>query len=183
LIVSRGGQTSATVPDFRNMDVDEARDAAARAGLKLGQIVWTPLGAKGPPHGVVARQEPGPGARINSFEPIALQVSAGPHESGYLVRQAHLLVSVPVPDSATIAKQMKVRIAVTDATGRYDLYDAYAEPGQKLDFTVTSLGTSVVDMYVDNGTGEVLVGETRLGNEPPNAYGNGEPPPRVHATP
>jgi hypothetical protein len=38
-------------------------------------------------------------------------------------------------------------------------------------------------MYVDNGTGEVLVGETRLGNEPPNAYGKGEPPPHVRATP
>ena len=57
---------------------------------------------------------------------------------------------------------------MTDATGKYDLYHAFAEPGQKLDFTVTAIGTSLVDMYVN----DVLVGETRLGTEPPVVYGN-----------
>ncbi len=187
LIVSEGGATALLVPDFRNMNIDIARAQAAREGLKIGQLVWTPLGSKGPAHGIIARQQPAPGTRVNSFEPVSLQVSAGPHESGYLLRQAHLLVSVPVPDDPT-SKEMKVRIVVTDATGRYDLFNAYAQPGQKLDFTVTSLGTSVVDMYVDSGSGETLVGETRLGNEPPNAYapgppGSKAPVPNARATP
>ncbi len=46
---------------------------------------------------------------------------------------------------------------MTDATGQYDLYHAFAQPGQKLDFTVTALGTSVLDMYVN----DTLVGEER----------------------
>ena len=30
------------------------------------------------------------------------------------------------------------------------MYDAYAQPGQKLDFNVSALGTSVVDFFVNN---------------------------------
>ncbi len=77
-----------------------------------------------------------------------------------------MLVSVPESDDAGPAAQLDVRLALTDATGQYDLYHAFAQPGQKLDFTVTAIGTSVLDMYVNN----TLVGETRLGTEPPNVY-------------
>jgi beta-lactam-binding protein with PASTA domain len=191
LTVSKGGTTSVRVPNFTGMSIDDARAAASKAGIQLGQIVWTPLGDS-PPHGVVARQFPSAGEKINSYSPVSLQVSAGPNESGYILRQVHLLVSVPViesqdadsagssasnsSDSSTSAAdaQLKVRLAVTDATGQYDLYNAYAQPGQKLDFTVSALGTSVVDMYVN----DVLVGETRLGDEPPKVYGpKGSPEP------
>ena len=61
---------------------------------------------------------------------------------------------------------------VHDATGEYDAYRAYGQPGQKIDFTVTAIGTSVVDLYVNNA----LVGETRLGNEPPKIYGTKRKP-------
>ena len=61
---------------------------------------------------------------------------------------------------------IKVVLRVRDATGQYDAYRAYAQPGQKIDFTVTALGTSVVDFFAD----DVLVGETRLGNEPAAIY-------------
>jgi hypothetical protein len=64
-------------------------------------------------------------------------------------------------------------MAVTDDTGKYNLFDGYAQPGQKLDFNITTIGASVVDFYVNN----VLVGETRLGHEEPkNAYGSGASP-------
>jgi hypothetical protein len=155
------------VPNFIGLTIDQARALAADAGIKLGQIVWTPLGRSGPPHGMVARQAPAPKSRIASYDPVALQVSAGPNESGYVLRQVHVLVSVPQSPDAAAGTQLDVRLAVTDATGRYDLYHAFAEPGQKLDFTVTALGTSVLDMYV-NGT---LAGETRLGTEPAHVYG------------
>jgi hypothetical protein len=62
---------------------------------------------------------------------------------------------------------------LTDATGQYDFYHAFAQPGQKLDFNVTAVGTSLLDMYV-NGT---LVGETRLGTEPPIVYPSSSPAP------
>ncbi|HTU81514.1 MAG TPA: PASTA domain-containing protein [Candidatus Acidoferrales bacterium] len=166
LVVSKGGLTSIKVPDFVGMSIDQARDLADKLGIKLGQTVWTPLGRKGPPHGMVARQVPPPNTKIASFDPVSLQVSAGPNESGYVLRQVHVLVSVPVPQDYEAGQQLDVRLVVTDATGRYDLYHAFAEPGQKLDFTVTALGTSVVGMYV-NG---VLAGETRLGTEPPAVY-------------
>ncbi len=169
LVVSRGGSATLRVPNFLGMTIDDARSLASRSGIKLGQIVWTPLGTFGPAHGVVARQKPDPGSQIAPFDLVSLQVSAGPMESGYLIRQVHVLASVPVPDQIHPGQQIHVRLVVRDATGSYDLYDAYAQPGQKLDFTVTALGTSLVDMYADN----VLVGETRFGVEPERIYGAG----------
>lgn len=166
LTVSRGGAPTVVVPNFSGMSVDDARAAALKAGVQLGQLVWTPLGSSGPAHGQITRQTPAAGAKIGSYEPVSLQISAGPNESGYIIRQAHVLVSVPAPDGATAATQLKVRLSVTDATGHYDLYNAYAQAGQKLDFTVTAVGTSVLDMYVN----DVLVGESRLGDEPPVVY-------------
>jgi serine/threonine-protein kinase len=167
LVVSQGGRSNVRVPDFVGLTIDQARTVAADIGIQLGQVVWTPLGGSGPAHGVVARQRPEPDAKIASFEPVSLQVSAGPNESGYIIHQARVLVSVPETDTAVTDSQLDVRLALTDATGQYDLYHAFAEPGQKLDFTITAIGTSVLDMYVNN----TLVGETRLGTEPPSVYG------------
>jgi beta-lactam-binding protein with PASTA domain len=167
LVVSQGGRANVRVPDLVGLTIDQARTVAADVGIQLGQIVWTPLGGSGPAHGVVARQRPAPDAKIASFEPVSLQVSAGPNESGYIIHQARVLVSVPETDNAATDAQLDVRLALTDATGQYDLYHAFAEPGQKLDFTVTAVGTSVLDMYVNS----TLVGETRLGTEPQGVYG------------
>jgi beta-lactam-binding protein with PASTA domain len=167
LVVSRGARMTIPVPDFVGLSLDQARALAVKSGLKLGQIVWTPLGKDGPSHGIVARQMPPPNARIASFDPVDLQVSAGPNESGYIVRQVHVLVSVPSPESIQNGQQLDVRLSLTDATGRYDVYHAYAEPGQKLDLTVTAVGTALLDMYVN----DALTGEIRLGTEPPRIYG------------
>jgi len=174
LVVSRGGKANVVVPDFVGLTIDQARSLASSSGIKIGQIVWTPLGKSGPPHGMVARQRPPPKARIASYDPVALQVSAGPNESGYIVRQVRVLVSVPEPDNVQNGQQLDVRLSLTDATGQYDVYRAFAEPGQKLDFTITAVGTSLLDMYVNNQ----LAGETRLGVEPPKIYGTkGSPAP------
>src|SRR5579862_7108839 len=48
LVVSQGGQQVIKVPDFVGMQIDDARALAEKSGIKLGQIVWTPLGY-GPP--------------------------------------------------------------------------------------------------------------------------------------
>jgi beta-lactam-binding protein with PASTA domain len=173
LLVSRGSRLDVIVPHFVGLSIDQARDLAAKSGLKLGQIVWTPLGKNGPRHGIVARQMPPPNSRIASFDPVSLQVSAGPNESGYILRQVHVLVSVPEPDNIQNGEQLDVRLSLTDATGRYDLYHGFAEPGQKLDFTVTAIGTALLDMWVNN----TLVGETRLGTEPPRVYNSASPSP------
>jgi beta-lactam-binding protein with PASTA domain len=179
LVVSRGGRANIVVPSFVGLTINQARELASSAGIKLGQIVWTPLGKKGPPHGMVARQMPPPNAKIASFDPVALQVSAGPNESGYILRQVHVLVSVPEPENVENGAQLDLRLSLTDATGRYDLYHAFAEPGQKLDFTVTAVGTSLLDMYVN----DTLVGETRLGTEPPKVYNVKPSPSPTSASP
>lgn len=166
LTVSKGGVAEIKLPNFVGMKIDDARAVAQKLGIKLGQLVWTPLGPHGPAHGVIERQSIPPGTKLASYDPVSLQVSAGPNESGYLLRQVHLLVSVPVPEGITPGQSVKVKLRLRDATGQYDLYQAYAQPGQKLDFTVAALGTSVVDFYVN----DVLVGETRLGNEPAAVY-------------
>ncbi|MHB8147580.1 MAG: PASTA domain-containing protein [Vulcanimicrobiaceae bacterium] len=166
LVVSKGGASSLPVPDFIGMPIDGARALAKKDGLQLGQLVWTPLGVHGPPHGTVARQTPAAGSKIAPFQPVSLQVSAGPNESGYIIRQVHVLASIPVPENLVAGESVKVRLMVRDATGSYDAYRAYAQPGQKLDFTVTAVGTSVVDLFVN----DVLVGESRLGTEPAVIY-------------
>ena len=166
LVVSQGGAPSVKVPKFVGLTIDQARDLASKSAIKLGQVVWTPLGRNAPPHGMVARQVPPPGAKIASYDPVSLQVSAGPYQSGYIVRQAHVLVSVPSPEDLDGSAQLDVRLTLTDALGKYDLYHAFASPGQKLDFTVNAVGTAVLDMYVN----DQLAGETRLGTEPPRVY-------------
>ena len=166
LVMSKGGQPVLKVPNFVGLTVDRARALAEQTGIHLGQLVWTPLGSSGPAHGVVARQIPPPNAKIAAFQPVSLQVSAGRFESGRIIRQVHVLVSIPIPDNYQSGQQLDVRLTVYDATGKYDLYHAFAEPGQKLDFTVTAIGTSVVGLYVN----DELVGETRLGAEPAVIY-------------
>jgi hypothetical protein len=53
---------------------------------------------------------------------------------------------------------------VRDETGTWTAYDGFAQSGQKLDFTVTVVGTSELDTYVNNE----LLNQTKLGSEPPN---------------
>lgn len=173
LVVSHGGAATAKVPNFVGMKIDDARTLAARSNVTLGQIVWTPLGKSGPKHGIVAKQTTPAGTRIAAYEPVSLDVSAGPNESGYLIRQVHVLASVPLFDNVRPGDSVKVVLRVRDATGQYDAYTAYAQPGQKLNFVVTAVGTSVVDFYVD----DKLVGESRLGNEPVKIYDEGQPSP------
>ena len=55
-----------------------------------------------------------------------------------------------------------VRIAVHDETGTWNVYNAFAEPHQRLDFNLTVVGTSELDTYVNNE----LLGSTQLGAEP-----------------
>jgi beta-lactam-binding protein with PASTA domain len=166
LVVSKGGTLIVKVPTFTGMQIDQARDLADKLGIKIGQIVWTPLGKKGPKHGVVALQSIPPQTKISQYQPVSLQVSAGPNESGYIIRQVHVLASIPESGDAEADQVVQVTLRVTDATGQYDAYRAYAQPGQKLDFTVTAVGTSLVQLFVDNQ----MVGETRLGDEPPRIY-------------
>ncbi|MDQ6931504.1 MAG: PASTA domain-containing protein [Candidatus Eremiobacteraeota bacterium] len=177
LTISKGGASQVRVPNFEHETIDEARGDADRAHVKLGQIVWMPLGPKGPPHGEVVHQTPAAGSKIDSFEPVSLEVSAGPHESGYILRQVHLIASVPADQMNN--KPERVSLIVTDMTGKYKLYDAYALAGQKLDFIVPALGTSVVDFFVNN----TLVAESRLGREPPAVYDEPRKPGQTPASP
>ncbi len=173
LLVSRGGAVISKVPNFVGMKIDDARVLADRDNVKIGQIVWTPLGKSGPKHGIVARQTIPANSKIPAYQPVSLDVSAGPNESGYIIRQVRVLASVPVYDNTKPGDSVKVVLRVRDATGQYDAYRAYAQPGQKIDFVVTAVGTSVVDFYAN----DALVGESRLGAEPAKIYDEGQPSP------
>ena len=168
LLVSKGGVTSVKVPAFTGLDVDDARGLAAREHIKLGQVVWTPLGPDGPKHGEVVHQIPEAGTVIGPYDVVSLDVSAGPHESGRIVHQTHVLAAVP-PAEAGQNKPLRVRFSVSDDTGRYDLFNGYAQPGQKFDFNVTTIGTSAIYFFVN----DTLLGQTKVGQEPPNAYEHG----------
>jgi serine/threonine-protein kinase len=157
LVLSKGPPSGVKVPNFTGMSIDEARAAAQRERIHLGQIVWTPFGTAGPSRGVIVRQNPGPGASIDPFEEVSLQVSAGPGEYGYLIRQVHAAATVPARDDAA-----HVRIEVRDDTGTWNVYDGYAQGGQKLDFNVTAVGSAEIDTYVNNE----LLNQTQIGREP-----------------
>lgn len=158
---SKGGPPAIKVPAFKGMSIESARDLAARAHVVLGQVVWTPFGEGGPAHGIVVRQNPDANASIDPSQAVSLQVSAGPGVAGYIVRQVHAVATVPSPQDGSERAQ-RVRIEVRDETGRWNVYDAYAQPKQKLDFNLTVVGTSELDVYVDNE----LISSTKLGVEP-----------------
>ena len=158
LEVSKGPPSVVRVPRFVGMSIDRARAAAAHDRIHLGQIVWTPFGGYGPPHGEVVRQIPGPDSRIDAFDRVSLQVSAGPREAGYIIRQFHATVSIP--EAAT---SQRVRVQLRDQTGTWNAFEAYAQPRQKFDFNLTVIGTAELDMYVNNE----LLNSTTLGVEPP----------------
>jgi serine/threonine-protein kinase len=145
LTLSKGPPSSVKVPDFVDMTIDDARDAAAAARVRLGQVVWTPLGPNGPPRGTVVRQAPAAGAFIDPFAPTSLQVSAGPSQFGYVVRQVHVTASVPLRDDTA-----HIRMQVRDQTGTWDVFDGYAQGGQKLDLNVTAVGPAELETYINN---------------------------------
>jgi beta-lactam-binding protein with PASTA domain len=161
--ISKGGPPSIKVPNFTNMSIDQAREYAASSHVLLGQIVWTPFGRYGPERGIVVRQRPDSGTSIDSSQPVSLQVSAGPRESGYIIRQVKATATVPDdaagPDGKT---SPTVRVQVRDETGTWNVYNAYAQPKQKLDFNLTVVGTANLDVFVNNE----LIDSTRLGVEP-----------------
>jgi serine/threonine-protein kinase len=176
LTLSKGPPSGVKVPNFTGMSLDDARGAAQRARIHLGQVVWTPFGPGGPRRGEIVRQNPGPGATMDPFEEVSLQVSAGPGEYGYLIRQVHVSATVPPRDDAA-----RVRIEIRDDTGTWNVYDSYAQGGQKLDFTVTAVGSAEVDTYINNE----LLNQTTVGREPARwipspadaARGNASPQP------
>jgi len=165
LLVSKGGVTSIKLPRFIGMSIDEARGLAAAEHIKLGQVVWTPLGDKGPPHGQIVHQKPDAGTTVGPYDVVSLNVSAGPHESGRIIHQTHVLAAVP-PAEPGQNQALRVRFSVSDETGSYDLFSGYAQPGQKFDFNVTTIGTSAIYFFVN----DTLLGETKVGQEPKNAY-------------
>jgi beta-lactam-binding protein with PASTA domain len=159
LTLSKGPPSSVKVPNFVNMGIDAARDAAVAAKVHLGQIVWTPFGADGPARGTVVRQSPAAGQFIDPFAPTSLQVSAGPTEYGYIVRQVHVSAAIPLRDDVA-----HVRMQVRDDTGSWNVYDGYAQGGAKLDLNVTAIGTAELDTYVNNE----LLDVAKIGTEPPS---------------
>ena len=56
-----------------------------------------------------------------------------------------------------------LRIEVHDQTGTWNIYNAYAEPKQKLDFNVTVVGTAQLDTYIN----DELQNSATIGVEPP----------------
>jgi len=169
-VLSKGPPGGVKVPNLTGMSIDDARAEAQRERIHLGQIVWTPFGTSGPSRGVVVRQNPGPGAQIEPFEEVSLQVSDGPGEYGYLIRQVHAAATVPARDDAA-----NVRIEVRDDTGTWNVYNGYAQGGQKLDFNLTAVGTAEIDTYVNNE----LLNQTQVGREPPRWIPTAAPGPRA----
>jgi beta-lactam-binding protein with PASTA domain len=170
LTLSKGPPANLKVPNLVNMNIDAARDAATAAKIHIGQVVWTPFGPNGPARGIVVRQNPPAGQTIDPFSLTSLQVSAGPGEYGYIVRQVHVTAAIPLRNDTA-----HVRMQVRDETGTWNVYDGYAQGGAKLDLNVTAVGTAELDTYVNNE----LLDSAKIGVEPPRP----SPPPQSQAKP
>ena len=155
--VSNGPPSNIMVPDFVGLQVDDARTVATNAKIRLGQVVWTPFGRNGPPRGVIVRQKPASGSNIDGHSTVSLQVSAGPHQFGYMVRETHAGVTVPLADASA-----HVRILAVDEMGSHPVLDGFGASGQHIDLVATTVGTAHLETYI-NGT---LVDSTPLGHEP-----------------
>jgi len=166
LSLSRGPSGGIKVPNFAGDDVDFARLEAQREKIHLGQIVWTPFGPNGPPRGRIVRQSPAAGSTIDPFDTVSLQVSAGPTQYGYLIRQVHATATVPARDSAA-----NVRLEVRDDTGTWNVYNGYAQGGAKLDFNLTVVGSAELDTYINNE----LLNQSKLGNDAPRPSATEKP--------
>jgi len=177
--ISKGGAQTIRVPALEHLTIDRARASAKSGHLHIGQVVWTPFGRYGPPRGVVVRQKPGAGALIDASQLVSLQVSAGPREAGYLVRQVHALATVPEDAASQREKSPIVRVQVRDETGTWNVFNAYAQPKQRLDFNLTVVGTAELDVFVN----EELINATKLGNEPPMQEHQQLGPDPKHASP
>lgn len=162
LELSKGGPQTIRVPNLEHESVDRARSEAKAAHIHIGQIVWTPFGRYGPARGQVVRQKPSPGSQIDASQLVSLQVSAGPRESGYLVRQVHALATVPADAAKQNDQSPSVRVQVRDETGTWNVYNAYAQPKQRLEFNLTVVGTAELDVFVN----QELINSTKLGTEP-----------------
>ncbi|MGH7727185.1 MAG: PASTA domain-containing protein [Vulcanimicrobiaceae bacterium] len=189
LDLAAGGSGVLRVPNVTGLSLDDARARIGDAHVLLGQVVWTPFGRFGPPRGLVVRQRPAPGKEIDPTQTLSLQVSAGPREAGYLVRQVRAIVTVPQPDPTGAAasgtganagaQPEPVRVVLRDETGSRAVYEGDALPHARLDLTVTAIGTAELDLYVN---GELL-GSTTLGVEPPLEEKQTLPPPRAGSHP
>ena len=179
--IAKGGPETIRVPQFVGKTIDEAREDGARSRVHFGQIVWTPFGRYGPSRGEIVAQKPAAGSDIGSFQAVSVQVSAGPREAGYLLRQVHATATVPQDAAAQDGKSPTVRIEVHDETGTWNVYNGYAEPKQKLDFNLTVVGTAELNIFVNNE----LIDSTKLGVEPPvqESQKLGPPPKGSHAQP
>lgn len=177
--ISKGGVQTVRVPALERLTIDQARKAAKSAHIHLGQIVWTPFGRNGAPRGTVVNERPGAGASIDVSQLVSLQVSAGPREAGYLVRQVHALATVPEDAASQRDKSPIVRVQVRDETGTWNVYNAYAQPKQRLDFNLTVVGTAELDVFVN----EELINSTKLGSEPALQERQELGPPPPHSSP
>ena len=160
--LSKGGPQTIRVPNLEGLSVDRAREEAKAAHMHIGQIVWTPFGRYGPARGQVVRQKPAPGSEIDASQLVSLQVSAGPREAGYLVRQVHAVATVPEDATQQNDQSANVRVQVRDETGTWNVYNAYAQPKARLEFNLTVVGTAELDVFVN----QELISSTKLGVEP-----------------
>ena len=115
---------------------------------------------------MVARQMPAPEREDRAFRAGLAASQRRTERVGLLIRQVRVLASVPVRENAQTGSSSTSAHALPTRPARTISITPLPQPGQKLDFTVTAIGTSHVDMYVN----DVLVGETALGNEPAAVY-------------
>jgi len=160
-MVLSDGPRWATMPDVREMQLEQATEAISGADLHLARIRRRYSDTI--PSGAVIRQNPDPGARVPRRGDVELTVSAGPKpqvepsatprpegtrpgQNEDLGPAHYATVEVRLPEGEN---RNLVRIEVEDRRGSTVAYSEWHDPGSTVTQVVTGYGDATARVYVD----------------------------------
>ncbi len=140
LIISMGGKSAVTIPNYEGSNIEEVRDRIEADGLKIGTVSWV-IDPKAPV-GEVVRQNPGPRVALAADSAVEFVVSAGNDPRDLEVHRTMVEYLVPAGP-----QNQAIRFDVNDSTGTNTVYESSLSPGQKVDVEVTSMGDGDLMIY------------------------------------
>jgi serine/threonine-protein kinase len=150
VILSSGPAIPVEVPDLIGLTLADARTAIENAGFSPGKIVWLEDNRFKP--GMILTQLPPAKEKLRTGSLISLEVTADKYPENKIFFQQDLL-TIMVPKSDT-DKDVEVEIVVSDRFSTGKVYHAFHKGGEKIEISVSSLGSGHVEIFFD-GTLEV----------------------------
>ena len=149
LTVSKGSRWT-TVPDLREMALEQSRRLLQRAELNLSEVAE--VNHDQVPPGYTVSQQPASGERVERNTGVQLIVSKGPKvveppptkSPEATTKYAQVEVLVPAGEF-----RREVQITVQDDEGMHEVYREWKDPGSRIITTVQGKGRVTVRVLID----------------------------------